>query len=77
MADPSDIPSQSRSPLSLSGDPLTVNNRTSEEADRIRKEAALLFAELFYRQVMEARRARAKQKEQKDKKLDNGSAQLQ
>jgi len=44
-------------------------HRTDEEADRIRKEAAVLFAELFYRQVMEARREKAKRKDEEDRKL--------
>jgi hypothetical protein len=38
--------------------------------EQIRKEAAVLFAELYYRQVMEARRERAKRKDDEDKKID-------
>lgn len=44
--------------------------------NQIRKEAAYLFAELFYRQVMEARWQRAKQqKDKKDKKIDDGQTE--
>jgi hypothetical protein len=76
MTDASNRPSQSQPPLF--DEPHAVNNRTSEEADRIRKAAAVLFAELYYRQVMEARWQRAKQKGRGDKKIDdNGNTGLQ